>query len=138
MTRTSARKYWHWIRRESMHRIKTALLGTCGALLLTLLVAGGLAAQEITGSIRGAVFDPSGAGVPGAKVSATQTETGLTRTALSNREGGYVLVLLPLGHYRVEASAEGFRKFVQEGITLSVNETASVPVHLTVGCATQP
>jgi Carboxypeptidase regulatory-like domain/TonB dependent receptor len=120
-----------------MHRIKRALVRTFAALLLAMLVAGGLAAQETTGSIRGTVLDPSGAGVPGAKVSATQIETGLTRTALSDREGAYVLVLLPLGHYRVEASADGFRKFVQEGITLSVNETASVPVHLTVGSATQ-
>jgi len=70
-------------------------------------------------------------------VTVTQTETGLARTAVADRQGAYVLVLLPVGHYRLEASAHGFQKFVQEGISLSVNETASVPVHLVVGLSTQ-
>ena len=94
-------------------------------------------AQEITGSIRGAVLDPSGAGVPEATVTATQIETGLSRSAVTNREGTYLLVLLPVGHYRLDASAKGFQKFSQEGVTLSVNESANVPIHLAIGSATQ-
>ncbi|HEV2177632.1 MAG TPA: TonB-dependent receptor [Terriglobia bacterium] len=104
---------------------------------MSLLFAGILMAQETTGSIRGTVLDPSGATVPGARVTATQAETGLVRTAVSDRQGAYLLVLLPLGHYRLEASAKGFQEFVQEGITLSVNQTAAVPIHLVVGSATQ-
>lgn len=103
------------------------------------MLASGLAvqAQEITGSIRGVVLDPSGAGVPAATITATQVETGLTRSTVSGRQGGYLLVLLPLGHYRIEASAKNFRRFVQEGITLSVNQAASVSIRLTVGSPTQ-
>lgn len=96
-----------------------------------------LPAQEVTGSIRGVVVDASGALVPSARVTATQVETGLARTAISNRQGAYLLVLLPVGHYRLEATARGFRRFIQEGITLSVNESANLPIHLTIGSATQ-
>ena len=107
-------------------------------LLLLLTSSGGLLfAQEVTGSIRGVVLDPSGAGVPSAEVTARQVETGLARTTVADRRGAYVLVLLPVGHYRLEASAKGFRKFAQEGITLSVNESANVPVQLVVGSPTQ-
>ena len=106
-------------------------------LLLPAVVCSPLAAQEVTASIRGVVLDPSGAGIPKAEVTAIQVETGLTRTVVSDHRGAYVLVLLPVGHYRLEATAKGFRKFVQEGISLSVNEAASVPIHLTIGSPTQ-
>ena len=107
-------------------------------LLLLLTSSGGpLFAQEVTGSIRGVVLDPSGAGVPSAKVTATQVETGLSRATVTDRHGAYILVLLPVGHYRLEASAKDFRKFAQEGITLSVNEAANVPIRLTIGSPTQ-
>jgi len=94
-------------------------------------------AQEITGSIRGTVFDPSGAGIQSATVIATQIETGFTRSAATGGEGTYLLVLLPVGHYRLDASAKGFQNFAQEGITLSVNESANVPIHLSIGAPTQ-
>jgi hypothetical protein len=95
------------------------------------------AAQQITGNIRGTVVDPSGATVPGAFVSAQQTETGLTRTGLTGRDGGYVLLELPVGHYRLQAEAKGFRTYVQQGINLDVNETATIPVRLAVGTPTE-
>ena len=84
-------------------------------LLLTCVVGPALA-QEVTGSIRGEVLDPSGAGVPSARVTASQAETGLARTAVTDRHGAYVLVLLPLGHYRLEVSALGFRKFYRKAL----------------------
>jgi hypothetical protein len=104
---------------------------TC--VLATLLVALTVSAQQITGSIRGTVSDPSGAVVQGASVTAHQTETGLTRAATTDRGGNYVLLELPVGHYRLEVAAKSFQKYVQEGISLNVNETATVPVRLVVG-----
>ena len=106
-------------------------------LLLVALSGGPAVAQEVTGSIRGEVLDPSGAGVPSTQVTASQVETGLARRTVTDRHGAYVLVLLPVGHYRLEASAQGFRKFSQEGITLSVNEAANVTVHLAIGSPMQ-
>jgi len=92
-----------------------------------------VSAQQISGSIRGTVFDPSGAIVQNASVTAHQVETGLTRTATTDRAGNYVLLELPVGHYRLEITATGFQKYLQDGISLNVNETAAVPVHLAVG-----
>ena len=104
---------------------------------LTLLAGPPALAQQITGSIRGAVLDPVGASVPGASVSATQIETGLVRAAVTDRSGEYVLLELPVGHYRLQTSAKGFQTYIQQGIVLEVNETATVQVRLTVGTETQ-
>jgi Carboxypeptidase regulatory-like domain/TonB dependent receptor len=102
-----------------------------------ILCAVGIRSQEISGSIRGTVTDESGGAVNGTKVTAISTDTGFQRTAVSNSQGAYVLVELPVGRYRVEAEAPGFKKYIQEGISLDVNQQAVVAVHLAVGTATQ-
>jgi len=103
------------------------------AVLTSLNVAG----QQITGSIRGTVLDPSQALVQAAAVTAKQTETGLTRTVVTDRLGAYVLVELPIGHYQLSVQAKGFQKYLQQGISLDVNETAMVSIHLKLGAETQ-
>jgi outer membrane receptor protein involved in Fe transport len=105
--------------------------------LVAMLASLNAAAQQITASIRGTVVDSSGAVVEGASVSAMQTETGLTRTAVTDHAGAYIILELPVGHYALQAEAKGFQKYVQQGITLSVNETAAIPVHLAVGSEAQ-
>ncbi len=104
---------------------------------VVLLACVPLFAQQITGSIRGTVADSSGALVAGATVTARQTETGLTRTATTDHGGNYLLLELPVGHYALEVTAKGFQKYLQEGISLNVNETAAVAAHLAVGTETQ-
>src|ERR1700730_4168303 len=94
-------------------------------------------AQQITGNIRGTVSDPSGAVVQNATVTARQVETGLVRTATSDHGGNYLLLELPVGHYSLEVAAKGFQKYLQEGISLNVNETATVSVRLMLGQDTQ-
>src|SRR5271170_1991689 len=90
-------------------------------------------AQQITGNLRGTVTDPSGAVILGAEVTAQQTETDLSRSTTTDRNGNYVLLELPVGHYRLQVAAKGFQQYVQDGITLNVNETASVSPRLAVG-----
>jgi len=90
-------------------------------------------AQQITGNIRGTVTDPTGALVQGATIAAIQADTGFKRTTTTNHQGDYLLLELPVGQYRVEVIAKGFREYVQGGILLNVNETASVAVRLAVG-----
>jgi hypothetical protein len=85
-------------------------------LLVGLIVLSGNS-QQITASIRGTVVDASGAVVSFAAVTATQAETGFTRTVTSDGQGDFIVIELPVGHYRVEAEAKGFQKFVQEGVT---------------------
>jgi hypothetical protein len=114
-----------------MRSIKTLVFAI--AVLVSLNVAG----QQITGSIRGIVLDPSGATVASAEVTAKQIETGLTRAAFTDHHGEYVLVELPIGHYQLEVRAKGFQKYLQQGISLDVNETATVGIHLKVGAETQ-
>ena len=120
-----------------MNRLVKQGFCACIPFLAFMLAGAPLLAQEVTGSIRGEVLDPSGAGVPSAEVTVTQVETGLTRVTAAGRHGGYLFVLLPPGHYRLVATAQGFQKFVQEGITLSVNESANLPVHLEIGSPAQ-
>src|ERR1700728_30029 len=93
--------------------------------------------QQITASIRGTVLDPSGAVVQAATVTTKQIETGLKREAITDRQGEYVLVELPIGHYQLEVQAKGFQTYLQQGITLDVNETATVGIHLKLGAETQ-
>lgn len=102
-------------------------------LALLVLPCLGLSAQQITGNIRGTVTDPSGALIQGAAVTARQVETGLSRSTITDRNGNYILLELPVGHYRLQVAAKGFQKYVQDGITLNVNETASVSPHLAIG-----
>src|SRR5580693_6971197 len=101
------------------------------------LVSLNVAGQQITGSIRGTVLDPSGAIVQAATVTAKQIETGLTRVVITDRQGEYVLVELPIGHYQLEIQAQGFQTYMQQGISLDVNQTATVGIHLKLGSETQ-
>jgi hypothetical protein len=106
-------------------------------LMITAFMPFAVTAQQITGNIHGTILDPSGALVEAATVSARQIETGLTRRAITDRNGNYLLVELPVGHYQLEVAAKGFRKYLQEGISLDVDQAATVLVHLHLGSETQ-
>ena len=117
---------------RSMPSAKTLTL-----FLLALFTSLNVAAQQITANIRGTVVDPSGATVEAATVTAQQVETGLTRIAITDRQGEYVLIELPIGHYQLEVRAKGFQTYLQQGISLDVNQTATVGIHLKLGSETQ-
>jgi len=97
------------------------------------LVISSSAWAQATAQISGAVQDQSGAVLPGVQVTATQTETGVSRMTLSNETGTYTLPNLPLGPYRLEAALPGFRTFVQTGIVLQVNANPTINISLQVG-----
>jgi len=86
-----------------------------------------------TAQISGSVRDQSGALLPGATITATRTETGIARSAVSNETGFYVLPSLPLGQYKLEVSLSGFRTFVQSGIILQVNSNPVIDAVLAAG-----
>jgi len=92
---------------------------------------------QTTAQIHGTILDASGAAVSGAAIKVTQTETGLTRTAASDADGGYLLTSLPLGPYRLEVSKEGFSTAVQTGIVLEVGSSPAVSIALKVGAVTE-
>src|ERR1051325_4518296 len=69
-------------------------------------------AQVTTGSVLGTVKDQSGAVLPGATVTATNTETGISRSGVSSSRGEYRLPSLGLGNYEVQATMAGFQSEV--------------------------
>src|SRR6266849_6678835 len=78
-------------------------------LMICVLVPGiTLQAQEGRASINGTVTDQSGAFIEGATVTARETATGQTRTAISANNGTYVLPLLPVGPYARSCTHPGF------------------------------
>src|SRR6266581_4436099 len=101
--------------------------------LLCLLSSVAAWAQGATAQISGTVKDQSGAVLPGAEVTVTQTETGATRMVVSSETGSYVLPNLTVGPYKLEVSLPGFRTFVQTGIVLQVNSSPVVNAVLAVG-----
>jgi len=82
-----------------------------GGLLFCCLICTTVRGQA-TGQINGTITDASGALIPGVEVTATQTATGIGRSALTNENGVYITPSLPVGPYRVEAALQGFRTFV--------------------------
>src|SRR5687767_1135364 len=99
---------------------------SCAVAVTCALHAGTAFAQAPTAQISGRVTDTSGAVLPGVTVTATQTGTGLVRTVVSNETGNFVIPNLPIGPYRLEATLQGFRTFVQSNITLQVNANVTV------------
>jgi hypothetical protein len=116
---------------------KTYMKIVWNVLALGLFTCLSMSAQQITGNIRGTVTDPTGAVIVGAAITAQRVETGLSRATITDSNGNYVLLELPVGHYRLQIGAKGFQEYVQDGITLNVNETASVSPRLAVGSEKQ-
>ena len=90
-------------------------------------------AQSERGSITGVVTDTTKAAVPGVSVKVVNTATNATTNVVSSESGDYSAANLPPGSYRVEASIEGFKSTVVEGIMLTAGATARVDVSLNLG-----
>jgi hypothetical protein len=101
---------------------------------MLLLSSGAIRAQGgSTAQISGIIQDESGAVLPGAVVTVTQTDTGLKRDAVTETNGAYTIARLPIGPYQLGVRFPGFRAYVQNGIVLQVNANPVVNVTLTLG-----
>lgn len=107
-------------------------------LIGTLLAAStaGLA-QESRGSITGRIIDPQSAVVPGATVTVTNADTNVARSTTTNQTGYYEVTFLDPGKYKVEVTAQGFKKVSRGPIRLSVGDRLAVDITLELGEATQ-
>lgn len=105
--------------------------------IAVVLFQGSALAQTTTGTIFGTVLDSTGAVVPQVEVRVTNTATNFSRTATTDESGRYQIQYLPLGTYRVEVTASGFKRFVQTGIVLEVDRNARVDPRLEVGALTE-
>jgi len=85
-----------------------------------------------TGSIHGRVNDDAGAGLPGVTVTATNLDTGQTRTSFTDKDGGYDLSLLPPGNYKVLAELKGLGKSEVPRATVLLGNTTRTDLKLTM------
>ena len=92
--------------------------------------------QANSGNIEGRVLDPNGAAVAGATVSATNQQTGLEKSATTNDEGDFSIILLPPGVYSVRTNAGGFAQSAIKDVTVTVGSHTPLEVKLSVGGAT--
>jgi hypothetical protein len=96
-----------------------------------------LAQTVAVAQLSGIVIDESQAALPGAEVTVTQTETGMTRFVIANDNGGFVFPNLPVGPYKLSAKLSGFNTFEQTGIVLAVGDARSVNITLPIGALTE-
>src|SRR5690242_18874259 len=94
-------------------------------------------AQAVSGSLLGTVTDSSGGAVPNAKVTITETQTGVSRTTNTNESGNYTFSDLPPGKYTVAAEQKGFKRAARAGVDVNVNSTERVELMLTPGEITE-
>jgi hypothetical protein len=89
--------------------------------------------QVATAELSGSVTDATGAAVVNAKVTATNVATNVERSTTTGTTGNYLIPLLPPGDYVLSGEATGFRKAIQRGITLQINQQAQIDIILQLG-----
>jgi len=98
--------------------------------LFCLTLAAGLHAQGVDATLKGRVTDSSAGAVPGVKVEAKNTGTNVVSSTVTDSAGQYAVPFLKPGSYSVTVEAPGFKKFLREGLSLSVGDTVEVDIAL--------
>jgi hypothetical protein len=108
-------------------------------LLALFLLAQPIFAQtgSVTGTITGLVTDPSGAVISGAKVTAGNSDTGFSRSGVSNAQGEYEIPLLPIGTYAITVTSPSYGTYQQRGIKVSLDSASVVDTQLKIGSSSQ-
>lgn len=101
------------------------------SLVLLLLLSSAAGAQSYRASLRGTVYDPNGAAIPGAQIRLTNVATGESRTVVSSSEGQYAISSLQPGVYRLEVEMTGFQKDSQR-IEILVNQEQRLDTALVI------
>src|SRR5437899_1370284 len=94
-------------------------------------------AQTIRGTITGTVTDSTGATVPGIAVTVTNAATGISSSAVTDRQGGYTIPLLPSGTYQATVEQSGFKKYLHGGIVIQIAQTTRLDIGLQVGAMSE-
>jgi hypothetical protein len=92
---------------------------------------------QVAAAVSGRVSDQTGAVISGATVRATNQETGLARSTVTDSAGRYELAALPVGQYDISAVKDGFSERVRSGVSLVVGQDATVDLSLAVGSVNQ-
>jgi hypothetical protein len=94
-------------------------------------------AQLSTATLAGTITDSSGAVVPNATITLTQTDTNFTRVSTTKADGTYHEEFLPIGPYKISVAALGFKTLQRSGVVLAVMQNASLDLALEIGGADQ-
>src|SRR4030081_2627385 len=105
--------------------------------VLGCLVAGSARAQEFRATVTGRVTDPGGLAVPGATVSAVNTQTAEVATGFTTVDGAFTIPFLKPGVYNVSAELTGFEKVTQANVQLEVGQISAVNFQLQLGTVTE-
>jgi hypothetical protein len=123
------------------HRLVRRWLGSfrlAGILLFAaLLLPTGNAQTAGTGSIQGTVADQTGAVLPNATITLTDTTTEVQHKTTSGSDGLYSFPNIPIGVYTLDVSAPGFERYSQGGVVLEVGSSIAINVNMTVGATDQ-
>jgi len=106
-------------------------------LLLGFVLLGAVAYGQGTATVVGTITDPTGAVVPNAKITITNTDNGFIRTTVSNGTGNYSARELPIGRYHVQIEAQGFKVYNQTNLNLNIGDTIRIDTALEVGVVGQ-
>jgi len=107
-------------------------------LSLVVLIAPALSSgQDATGRIFGTVYDPQGLVISEAQITVTNTATQVARTAITNKEGSFQVLALPIGNYKVTAEHTGFRTVVHAEEKLLINQALRIDFKMEVGAENQ-
>jgi len=117
--------------------VRRRIAGVFLAVCLLALCPGSRLQGQGFGKIVGAVTDPQGLGVPGARVTVTEAATGLQTTTTTSQDGLYTVPALRPTQYNVTVTAGGFKTFAQSGITLRADEAVTVNAVLQLGASTE-
>jgi outer membrane receptor protein involved in Fe transport len=109
------------------------LIDLCLALSLCLVCSTLAFAQGTGGRILGRVSDSSGALLAGAKVTLTNEATGVSSEAVTNDSGDYGFPQVPVGTYRMDFDLTGFKKNLQRGVEVSLNQIVTINSVLQIG-----
>ncbi len=115
--------------RRSSSTLAMAAAGTL--LTFTALPVSGHA-QVVGGTIAGTVQDPSGAVVPGAKVTVRNTDTGTERVAATDEGGRFSAPSMPVGLYRITVQAANFSPYRRDGVQLTIGQSLDLPLKLAI------
>jgi len=129
---SSCKSSWQSLRSPGALKIPVLLVLLLGFTMLSTRMF-----AQSTAQISGAVHDQTNGLIPGAQVTVTNTDTGTVQTATANGEGLYAFPALHVGHYRLEAKAPGFKKYVQAGLVLTVSQELKLDIQLVLGVAEQ-
>jgi len=102
-------------------------------LITVMLFPASLGAQEVRGRINGRVIDPNKAAVPGATVTVTDVARASTTTLTTNADGLFQANYLLSSTYQIVVEMSGFKKYIQDGVLLQINETRDLDIILEVG-----